>query len=212
MHKGKPLAGVGVGYVTVNRVVGGGPAGRTHYFDRAEIATDNRGRFLFSNVNADDDLYVYGLMNSLKTYGAVPIHQVKTGSDGVTTDVGDLVVEEAHKLSGRIVLDDGGPVPPHTRVLISREQAWDTQTIELDEDGRFEAMGLPTEQMTLSSVIRGIPALAPERLCQPLEPGIGPGPGRPRPGRPHDPVREGRSPVVESRQRRPRVPQEVPRV
>ena len=66
VHKGKPLPGVGVGYVTVNRSLGGRPENRTHYIDRAEIATDDQGRFLFSNVNAGDDLYVYGLMTTLK--------------------------------------------------------------------------------------------------------------------------------------------------
>ena len=149
VHKGEPLPCVGVGYVTVNRSLGGPPESRTHYIDRAEIATDGQGRFLFSNVNADDDLCVYGLMTTLGTYGAVPIHKVKTGSDGTTTDISDLVVEEGHKLAGRIVLDDGKPIPPHTRVLVSREHAWDSQIIELDQDGRFEATGLPTEQMTL---------------------------------------------------------------
>jgi uncharacterized GH25 family protein len=172
VHKGRPLPGVGVGYVTVNRSLGGPPENRTHYIDRAEIATDGQGRFLFSNVNADDDLYVYGLMTTLKTYGAVPIHKLKTGGDGTTTDVGDLVVEEGHKLAGRIVLLDGQPVPPHTRVLISREHAWDSQIIELDRDGRFEASGLPTEEMTLSSVIRGY-RLSPRNECaSPLNPGL----------------------------------------
>jgi hypothetical protein len=172
LHKGKPLTGVGVGFVTVNRSLGGPPENRIHYIDRAEIATDGQGRFLFSNVNADDDLYVYGLMRTLGTYGAVPIHKVKTGSDGTTTDIGDLVVEEGHKPAGRIVLDDGKPVPPHTRVLVSREHAWDSQIIELDQDGRFVATGLPTEKMTLSSVIRGY-QLSPKNACaSPLNPGL----------------------------------------
>ncbi|MGO9464029.1 MAG: carboxypeptidase-like regulatory domain-containing protein [Isosphaeraceae bacterium] len=173
VHKGKPLPGVGVGYVTVNRSLGGGRLeNRTHYIDREEIATDDEGRFLFSNVNADDDLYVYGLMKTLKTRGAVPIHKVKTGSDGTTTDVGDLVVQDGHKLAGRIVLDDGKVVPPHTRVLFSREHAWDSQIIELDKDGRFEATGLPTEEMTLGSVIRGY-RLSPKNACaSPLNPGL----------------------------------------
>jgi hypothetical protein len=123
-------------------------------------------------VNADDDLYVYGLMRTLGTYGAVPIHKVKTGSDGTTTDVGDLAVEEGHKLAGRIVLNDGKPLPPHTRVLVSREHAWDSQIIELDQDGRFEATGLSTEEMTLSSVIRGY-QLSPKNACaSPLNPGL----------------------------------------
>lgn len=170
-HKGKPLPGVAVGFITVNRSLGGLPENRTHYIDLAEIATDDRGRFLFSNVNANDDLYVYGLMKALKAYGAVPIRKLKTGGDDSTTDIGDLVVEESHKLVGRIVLDDGGPVPPQSRVLVSRENAWDSQIIELDKDGRFEAAGLPTEVMVLSSSIRGY-RLSPKNVCaSPLNPG-----------------------------------------
>ncbi len=172
MRNGESLPRVGVGYITMNRSIGGAPENRTHYIDRAEIATDDQGRFLFSNVNAEDDLYVYGLMTTLKSYGAVPIHRVKTGGDGATTDVGDLVVEEGHKLAGRIILDDGKPVPPHTRLLVSREHAWDSQIVELDKDGRFETTGLPTEGLTLSSVIRGY-RLSPKNACaSPLNPGL----------------------------------------
>jgi hypothetical protein len=172
VHEGKPLSGVGVGYITVNRSLGGDSENRTHYIDRAEIATDEQGRFLFSNVNAGDDLYVYGLMKTLKMYGAIPIHKVKTGGDSATTDVGDLIVEEGHKLAGRIVLDDGKSVPPHTRVLVSREHAWDSQIIELDQDGRFEAVGLPTEELTISAVIPGY-RLSPKNVCaSPLNPGL----------------------------------------
>jgi hypothetical protein len=69
------------------------------------------------------------------------------------------------------VLGDGQPVPPHTRLLVSREHAWDSQIIELDKDGRFEALGLPTEAMRLSSVIRGY-RLSPRNACaNPLSPG-----------------------------------------
>ena len=57
-------------------------------------------------------------------------------------------------------------------MLVSREHAWDSQIIELDKDGRFEATGLPTEEMTLSSVIRGY-RLSPRNACaSPLNPGL----------------------------------------
>ncbi len=172
VYKGKPLPRVGVGYVTVNRAIGGPPENRTHYIDRAEIATDDEGRFLFSNVNASDGLYVYGLMSSLKTYGAIPIHEIQTGGDRTTTDVGDLAVVDGHKVAGKIVLDDGQSVPPHTRILVSRELAWDSQIIELDDRGRFEATGVPAEGITISSAIRGY-HLSPRNACaSPANPGL----------------------------------------
>ena len=123
-------------------------------------------------MNASDELYVYGLMKTIGPYGAIPTRKVKTGRDGTTTDIGDIVVEKGHKLAGRIVLDDRQPVPPHTRLLVSREHAWDSLMIELDKDGRFEAGGLPNEEMTLSSVIPGY-RLSPRNACSsPLNPGL----------------------------------------
>jgi len=82
LHKGKPLTGVG--FVTVNRSLGGPPENRTHYIDRAEIATDGQGRFLFSNVNADDDLYVYGLMRTLGTSRSPRGSDSRGGRGGLT--------------------------------------------------------------------------------------------------------------------------------
>jgi hypothetical protein len=169
--KGKPVPGVGVGLVQVDRTVGGRPETRTHYIGHMEIATDDTGRFLFSNVSPNDELYVYGLMNSLKPYGSVPVHRLKTGDDGTLIDVGELVVEEGHRLSGRVVLGDGKPVPPHTRILVAREQAWDSQMDELDDKGRFEVQGLPTECYLVGSIIKGY-VLSPKNECaSPLNPG-----------------------------------------
>jgi hypothetical protein len=150
IHDGRPLSGVSVGLVPVNRV-----HDRSHFVGHTEIATDESGRFLISNVNANDDLYVYGLMNSLKPYGAVPVKKLRTAGDGTILDVGDLAVQEGHTLTGRIVLDDGKPLPEHTRVLIGREAAWDSQMVALDEAGRFEVRGIPTEEISVSTIIEG---------------------------------------------------------
>ncbi len=55
VHQGMPLQGVVAGLYQVDRSIGGGSS-RTHYVGAIEIATDETGRFLFSNVGQDDDL------------------------------------------------------------------------------------------------------------------------------------------------------------
>ena len=66
-----------------------------------------------------------------------------------------LVVEQGHKVAGQVILADGKPIPPKTRVLVGREDAWDSLSATLDADGRFAVAGLPGEQFSLSVSLRG---------------------------------------------------------
>jgi hypothetical protein len=50
-----------------------------------------------------------------------------------------------------MVLSDGKPVPAGTRVLISRQEAWDSQQALVEKDGSFAFTGLPPEQYGLSA-------------------------------------------------------------
>ena len=164
-REGKSLPGTVVGLVQVSR--------RSDTFLGAtEISTDESGRFLFSNVAPNDRYYVYGIMSSLKVSGSLPAVELKAGGDGTTTDVGELEVVPGHRLAGRIVLSDGKPIPPHTRILVSREQAWDSQLAELDERGRFVVEGLPTEEYSVSSFIKGYRLSAKNECASPHNPGL----------------------------------------
>lgn len=145
---GKPLPGVMLGLVQTSRR-------SDSFLGNAEIATDASGRFLFSNVSSFEIYYVYGVMNSLKAFGCVTTITVSARDEGTTHDVGELKVVPSHRLAGRIILADGKPIPTHTRVLLGREQAWDSQMVELDREGRFSMEGLPVEQYSVSCQIAG---------------------------------------------------------
>ena len=80
---------------------------------------------------------------------------MKTGAHGSTLDVGDVEVHPGHRLTGRLVLADGKPVPPGTRVLASRDEAWDSQTATVGPDGRFAFTGVPEERVSLTASVRG---------------------------------------------------------
>jgi hypothetical protein len=141
---GKPLADISVGVSAVNRMA-------EEYLGHFEAGTDARGNFMFLNLPPDGDFYIYSLMSTMKKYGSVPPRQIHTGKDGETTDAGDLAAGPAHRLAGRVMLSDGQPVPPKTRLLISREAAWDSMQVTLGQDGSFDVTGVPSGMISLSA-------------------------------------------------------------
>lgn len=145
---GKPCVGVAVGLVQCSR------RGDT-FLGEYTIGTDKDGRFQFLNVAPGFDYYVYGKMNSLRDKGAAAVRKIRVEKDGATVDAGTIKVEAGHKVAGRVVLSDGGAIPPGTRLLMGREAAWDTQIVELDKEGRFELHGLPTENYSVSVRVKG---------------------------------------------------------
>ncbi len=148
VRDGKPVAAATVGLVQANR-------SSTTFLGDTSIGTDAQGKFAFLNVHADENYFVYGLMGSFTDGGAVAAKAVRVGGEGATTDAGDLPVVRGHRIKGQVILADGKAIPPKTRLLVSREDAWDSKGAELDGEGRFEITGLPTERYSLNISLRG---------------------------------------------------------
>jgi protocatechuate 3,4-dioxygenase beta subunit len=144
----KPVAGMAVGIVQKDR-------GAETFVGPFQAATDNRGVFRFSNVPPEDVFVLYGQMNSIRAHGAIAVKTVRTGPSRSEADVGDLALNPGHRLTGRVQLADGKLLPAETRVLLSRQEAWDSQTVEADEKGAFTFEGLPSEIYSLSTNVRG---------------------------------------------------------
>ncbi|MBI1853442.1 MAG: carboxypeptidase regulatory-like domain-containing protein [Planctomycetes bacterium] len=148
LREGKPVAGVRVGLVQADRDA-------ERFLGNDDVGTDDDGHFAFLNVPPGDRFVVYGTMGSLRQMGSVGIATIDVEADRAEVSVGDLEVEPAHRLSGRLVLADGEAAPPHTRVSISRDAAWDSQEVEIDRDGSFAFDGLPSEVFTLCASVPG---------------------------------------------------------
>ena len=148
LSQGQPLAGVSVGVSAVERQ-------SQKYLGHFEIATGPGGRFLLANLPPDADFWLYTLMDTMKQYGAVPIQKIHTGKDDESTDAGDLVAMPAHRVAGRVILADGGLLPEKTRMVQSREEAWDSLQLTLDPNGNFNATNVPDEMITLSLRLKG---------------------------------------------------------
>jgi protocatechuate 3,4-dioxygenase beta subunit len=162
---GKPVAGVALGLVQKNRRA-------ERYTGDLTIATDAKGNFRFSNVPPDEVYVVYGLMDSCRPYGAIAVRTIGVGANGTTKYLGALEMRPGHRLTGQVVLADGKSVPAGTRVLLSREEAWDTQTVVAKVDGRFSFTGLPAERFTLHVRVPGY-HISPKNRSSEFPIGIG---------------------------------------
>ena len=148
VRDGKPEAGVVVGLVQASR-------GFQTFLGDTTIGTGPDGRFAFLNVLANEDYFVYGVMDSFRGGEAVAAAPVRSGGEDATTNAGDLPVVAGHRVRGRVILSDGKPVPPRTRLTMSREDAWDTRQVEVAPDGGFEVSGLPTERYSVNILLKG---------------------------------------------------------
>lgn len=148
IQQGKPVAGAVMGLCQASK-------NSDTYLGDEQVATDESGTFRFENVASGDAYFVYALMGGLPDSGALIAREIQVGEDGSESDIGELAAEPGHRVTGRLVLSDGKPVPPGTRVLISREDAWDTLTTQTTEGGSFSFEGLPSERYSLHVSVPG---------------------------------------------------------
>ena len=146
--RGQPLPNVSVGVVGADRSMG-------NFTGDFVIGTMANGRFLFANLPPNRDYDVYGLISSLQPLGALPVRVVGVKGDGAETDLGELEIVPGRQLAGQVRLTDNQPLPPHTRLLIGRPEAWDTLTVELPPDGHFAVSNLPTETISVDTRVEG---------------------------------------------------------
>ncbi len=136
MHQGKPLPGVAIGLVWTARLSG-------TYWGPWEAITDDDGCFSMAHVTAGKHVYMYGKMRSLKDVGAIAPIELTTGADESVLRIDDITVGAGHKVSGHILLSDGRPLPPGSRLNLAAHELWDHQEMPLPPDGSFEIKGVP---------------------------------------------------------------------
>jgi peroxiredoxin/uncharacterized GH25 family protein len=148
LHDGKPLRGIDMGIAGANR--------RSEIFvGDYTVATDTNGAFLFPNLPARTEYFVYGRMKSLGEKGSIPSRRVKTGEVGFTVDFGDLVAQPGYRLEGVVRLTGSNSVPEKTQVMVSRKDAWDQLITHTDGQGRFKLTGIPPETVSVHSRVPG---------------------------------------------------------
>jgi hypothetical protein len=129
---GKPAPNVEVGVMAHSRRAGTG-------FPEMVIGTREDGTFAITNVPVGRILYVYPKMESLAPLGlAGNPEPLETKDDGQEIQVGDLKLQPAYILRGKVVLSDGAAVGKEMRVTIGSDEIMDSQMVVLGPDGTFE--------------------------------------------------------------------------
>jgi len=158
-----PVGGATIGLVQSDRSAG-------KFVGEYQIGTDQRGRFQFDNVVPNTEFYVYTKMQDAGRVGFSRVKRVMLGDDGSQHEVGQLRLLPAHRLAGRVMLTDNQPIPKGTRLLVSREYAWDSQQLVLASDGTFALAGVPEEPLSISVRIPGYRLAAQRMRFQLLRP------------------------------------------
>jgi hypothetical protein len=147
MHDGKPVSNAQMGLVSVDR-------GR-EFYSEIRIGTGADGQFLFSNVPAAGDWYVYPKMESIVELGSARAFRVSTKENGETVRVADIILVTGNQVRGQVVLTDGKPIPKGMTIGIYAESAWDNQIVPLPPDGRFEFKNVPADNYAISPAVKG---------------------------------------------------------
>ena len=122
------------------------------------IATDQNGRFEFNSVLSNSEFTIYSKLVNDDEIGMFEIEAFDSSKSETTKDLGVFKVDQAAicTIKGRLVLTDGKPLPSGMRMLASRENAWDSQNVDITEDGTFEIRGLaPNEDYSFSVRLKG---------------------------------------------------------
>ncbi len=160
---GQPMAGVEIG-------ISGADRSSDVYVGDFSVGTDMDGEFFLGNLPPNRDYFICAKMSSLSGQGTVAARRVRLNDDGSVLDVGEVSVTPGFKLEGMIRLTDGEPIPAKTRVLLSRDEAWDSAQAEADEHGRFQFAGVPSDSLSLSARVKGYRLSARNRSLDTFNP------------------------------------------
>jgi beta-lactamase regulating signal transducer with metallopeptidase domain len=119
--------------------------------------TDAEGRFLFTHLPHNRQCNLYATMRSLAGRGTVPTQAVSGFGDRSTNDLGDIKVQPAFKIAGRIQLLGGKPIPANCQIIVGRSADWyeDAMPFPIGDDGSFQFAGVPAGKVTLSLWVPG---------------------------------------------------------
>jgi uncharacterized GH25 family protein len=155
--KGRLLdAGLPVANVNIRLDNFGAESGSTAW--NYSAVTDNQGRFSFAHLPPNRKFNLYAPMESLGDRGALSKHLGQVHEDGSTNDLGDLNLEPAFIVAGRIHLTDGKPIPSHSRVTLARASfvgMQDDLSTSVGPDGNFHFAGVPAEKAAIFLRIPG---------------------------------------------------------
>ncbi len=94
-------------------------------------------------------------MRSLGANGVTETRRVRVEEDGPILDAGDLQVGKGFTLAGTVRLSNSKPVPPDTRVVLTRDGLLDAVECNVDPHGKFRFMSVPSDPIDITAIAGG---------------------------------------------------------
>lgn len=148
LHDDTPLAGRRMRLESVDRRA-------DYYIPGQVVATDADGRFTFVNVAPARRYLVFGMTADLADVGPTSVDTVEVGPSGTTVAAPRPGFVGSRRFAGRVRLTDGRPIPPGTRIRLSRSDVDDSQATTVSPDGRFAFANAPEGRLGLSVPVPG---------------------------------------------------------
>jgi hypothetical protein len=142
LRDGRPVKGINIGVASVDRSADG-------FTGQFVVGTDDQGEFVFPNLPEGRDYQFCGLLDSLRGTGALRARVVRVGHNGTRTDLGTLSLASGWRVAGNVRMKNGGLLPVGSRLILSREGAWDFSVVDLPPDGHFDLPNVPGESLSL---------------------------------------------------------------
>jgi hypothetical protein len=138
-YLGQPVAGLGVAVVQLRRDTD------NHFIAAVHATTDVLGEFVFEYLPPDQPYAIFTTISDNKTGIVITTKKFNAYGNHKERDLGKLRAIHGLRLSGRVELPPGQPVPPNIKLALGREPAWDLVPINVDGEGRFEIGSVPAE-------------------------------------------------------------------
>jgi hypothetical protein len=130
-----------------------------------ETMCDRAGRFVFRQLRPNTDYFIFTPMAPLASAKLATVgREARTGKIGEMTEVGELSLHSAHRVSGTLSITSEPSNRPRMRALLGRWTLPDTQEVVVDEGGGFSFEGVPAESMALAFYQEGSKAVDGYRL------------------------------------------------
>jgi hypothetical protein len=156
MNHGQPVAGAQIGLFPRNKAAFGGNLRIIgDPYEEMRMGTQEDGSFVIPNVPAPVDWFIYAKMDSVLALGATEPVECATKDDSQIIDVGDIVIRPGYHLRGTVKLSDGAPLAEGMRITIGAGRGFDSQTVSISPDGRFEFVSLPRGRYQIFTSVRG---------------------------------------------------------
>ena len=151
VQSGKPVAGARIVVVQQDR-------SSSDFLGRDEIATNDDGLFVVTNVPPKTTWLVYAAMDAVAG-GFVEPKVLTTGEDGTTLDAGTLEVKRGRHIQGTIDVPAGRQLPANAVLMVYDFRTDDIRRLPLTSSA-FAIDDAPLDEMHLTVSGDGIPSQA----------------------------------------------------